>query len=73
MAKIQIKSEIVTPFNVIFPILDAFDRFLGKIVSSTFYLSSSSSPSLLYGLGLLAAMCLTYGFEGVNMVKHRSC
>ena len=35
MAKIQIKTEKVTPFGGIFPIMGAFDRFLGKIVDST--------------------------------------
>ncbi len=35
MAKIQIKSEKITPFGGIFPIMDAFDRVLGGIVDST--------------------------------------
>ena len=35
MAKIQIKTEKVTPFGGIFPIMGAFDRFLGKIADSS--------------------------------------
>ena len=35
MAKIQIKSEKITPFGGFFPIMDAFDRVLGGIVDST--------------------------------------
>ena len=35
MAKIQIKSEKITPFGGIFPIMDEFDRVLSGIVDST--------------------------------------
>ncbi len=34
IAKIQIKSETITPFGGIFPIMDEFDRFLSNIVDS---------------------------------------
>ena len=35
MAKIQIKSETITPFGGIFPIMDEFDRVLSKTIDST--------------------------------------
>ena len=35
MAKIQIKSEKITPFGGIFPIMDEFDRVLSQTVDST--------------------------------------
>ena len=35
MAKIQIKSEKITPFGGIFPIMDEFNRVLSGIVDST--------------------------------------
>ena len=35
MAKIQIKSEKITPFGGIFPITDEFNRDLSGIVGST--------------------------------------
>ena len=35
MAKIQIKSEKITPFGGIFPIIDEFNRVLSEIVDST--------------------------------------
>ena len=35
MAKIQIKSDKITPFGGIFPIMDEFDRVLSGIVDST--------------------------------------
>ena len=35
MAKIQIKSEKITPFGGIFPIMDELNRVLSGIVDST--------------------------------------
>ena len=40
MAKIQIKSEKITPFGGFFPIMDEFNRVLGEIVDSTLGLRS---------------------------------
>ncbi len=41
MAKIQIKSEKITPFGGIFPIMECFDRLLGQTIDSTLGLRSS--------------------------------
>ena len=35
MAKIQIKSEKITPFGGIFPIMALFNRYLGPVIDST--------------------------------------
>ena len=35
MAKIQIKSEKITPFGGFFPIMDSFDQVLSGVVDST--------------------------------------
>ena len=40
MAKIQIKSEKITPFGGFFPIMDSFDRVLSGVVDSTLGLRS---------------------------------
>ena len=40
MAKIQIKSEKITPFGGIFPIMECFDRLLGQTIDSTLGLRS---------------------------------
>ena len=40
MAKIQIKSERITPFGGFFPIMDSFDRVLSGVVDSTLGLRS---------------------------------
>ena len=40
MAKIQIKSEKITPFGGIFPIMECFDRLLGQTIDSILGLRS---------------------------------
>jgi len=40
VAKIQIKSEKITPFGGIFPIMECFDRLLGQTIDSTLGLRS---------------------------------
>ena len=35
MAKIQIKSEQITPFGGIFSIMEQFDALLSKVINST--------------------------------------
>ena len=40
MTKVQIKSEKLTPFGGIFPIMEKFDRLLGQTIDSTLGLRS---------------------------------
>ena len=40
MPKIQIKSEKITPFGGIFPVMEAFDRILGHVIDKTLGLRS---------------------------------
>ena len=51
MAKILIKTEKVTPFGGIFPIMGAFDRFWGKIVYcvTVFFMSKNKKQMKLFG------------------------
>ena len=35
MAKVQIKSDKITPFGGIFPIMEKFDTMLSSIIDST--------------------------------------
>ena len=50
MAKIQIKSEKLTPFGGIFSIMEQFDALLSQTIDSTLGLLLSKSP-----LSILAA------------------
>ena len=59
MAKIQIKSEKITPFGGIFPIMGAFDRFLGKIVDSTLGFRCKSA-GYKYSEILRSLMCVYF-------------
>ena len=45
MAKIQIKSEKLTSFGGIFPIMEKFDRMLSHTIVSTLDLRSKMLPS----------------------------
>ena len=45
MAKIQIKSEKLTSFGGIFPIMEKFDRMLSHTIVSTLDLRSKMPPS----------------------------
>ena len=45
MAKIQIKSEKLTSFGGIFPIMEKFDRMLSHTIVSTLGLRSKMPPS----------------------------
>ena len=55
MAKIQIKSEKLTPFGGIFSIMEQFDAFLAQTIDSTLELRCTlfvdrfHYPSLEYG------------------------
>ena len=51
MAKVQIKSEKLTPFGGIFRVMDLFDRHLSHIIDGT--LGKSFQPS--YGTSELAS------------------
>ena len=46
MAKIAIKSEKLTPFGGIFPIMEHFDALLSQTIDSTLGLRCKSSGSL---------------------------
>ena len=48
MAKIQIKSEKLTPFGGIFSIMEKFDSMLSPVIDSTLGQRCSSIPSTQY-------------------------
>lgn len=47
MAKVQIKSEKITPFGGIFSIMGQFDTFLSNVIDSTLGLRSLTKDGML--------------------------
>ena len=43
MAKVQIKSEKITPFGVIFHVREQFSRFVGPVIDKVLGLRCTSS------------------------------
>ena len=67
MAKIQIKSEKLTPFGGVFPIMELFDSILSPVVDST--LGQRCSSVIGYRFGEIVRSLMSVYFCGGSCVE----